>query len=189
MFQTNAEILSVIGHFAVIGFFLGVFYDIIRIIRIILGTGKVFTVVTDIIAMLISGLVLIFFGVDTPTGKLRLIYILAAVFGMTVYLITIGKITVYPARLAGKLVKFIKSLLIKYIIKPICNFFCFLKQKSTAFFVEIQQKSKKYQEKLRLGLKKTPSVVYNDNINKMSELCQIGGEERNVIKAKVRKKS
>ncbi len=189
MFQTNAEFLSVIGQFAVIGFFLGIFYDIIRLFRIVFGMGKVFTFITDVLAMLLSGLVLIFFGVDTPTGKLRLLYILAAAFGMVLYLITIGKITVYPARLAGKLIGFIKSLFGKYIIRPICKFFSFIKQKLTAFFVELQQKNKNYQEKLRIGLKKTPSVLYNSNNNKMSKLCQNGGEERNVIKAKVRKKA
>lgn len=189
MFQTDAEFLSVIGQFAVAGFFLGVFYDIIRIIRIVLGTGKVFAFITDVLAMLLSGLVLIFFGIDTPTGKLRPIYMLAAAFGMAVYLITIGKITVYPARLAGRLVGFIKSLFRKYIIHPICNFFSLIRQKSTAFFVELLQKNRNYQEKLRIGLKKTPSVLYNKNNNKMSKLCQNGGEERNVIKAKVRKKA
>ncbi len=189
MFQTNAEFLSVIGHFAVIGFFLGIIYDLVRIVRIIFSTGKIIGFVTDFFTMLFSGLVLALFAIDTPTGKLRLIYIIAAVFGMTLYLITIGKITVYPARFAGKLVGFIKRLLRKYIIKPMYNCFGFLKQKSTALFVELQQKNRKYKEKLRFGLKKTPSLLYNKNNNKMSKLCQNGGEERNVIKAKVRKKA
>lgn len=189
MFQTNAEFLAVMGQFAVTGFFLGIFYDIIRSFRTIFSTGKVFAFITDFLAMIISGLVLIFFGVDTPTGKLRLLYILSAVFGMTFYLITIGKITVYPARLAGRFVKFIKSLFRKYIAVPIYNLLCSIKQKLTAIFVELQQKNRKYQENLRFGLKKTPLLLYNKNNNKMSKVCQNGGEERNVIKAKIRKKA
>ena len=46
-----------------------------------------------------------------------------------------------------------------------------------------------YKEKSDFGLKKGLSLLYNKNNNKMSKLCQNGGEERNVIKAKIRKKA
>ncbi len=189
MFQTNSEFLSVIGEFAFTGFFLGILYDIIRCFRTAFMTGKVFAFITDFIVMLVSGFVLFYSSIDTPTGDLRLIYVLAAVFGMAIYLITIGKITVYPARLAGKLIAFIKKGIKRFIIKPACNFFVFLKQKLTAHFGELRQKMKKKQENSHFGLKKTPPLLYNNDNNKMSKLCQIGGEERNVIKAKIRKKA
>lgn len=189
MFQTDSQLLGIIGQFAVTGFILGFFYDTVRCFRIIFGTGRIFAFITDFFATVISGFVLFYSAIDTPTGNLRLIYVLAAVFGMALYLITIGKITVYPAKLIGKLVSFIKNTIKKFIIKPICNFFVSLKQKLTAYFSELHQKTKKKQENSHFGLKKTPPLLYNSNNNKMSKLCQIGGEERNVIKAKIRKKA
>lgn len=189
MFQTNSEFLGVIGQFAAIGFVLGFLYDIIRFIRKALGTGRIFAFITDFFAMLFSGLVLLYFAIDTPTGTLRPIFAVSALFGMTVYLITIGKITGLIAGLTGRFISFIKAKIRKYILKPISERFVFLKQKLTGLFGELHQKMKIYREKSHFGLKKAPSVLYNRDNNKMSELCQIGGEERNVIKAKVRKKA
>lgn len=189
MFQTNSEFLAVIGQFAVIGFVLGFLYDIVRFFRKALGTGRILAFITDFFAMIISGLVLLFFAIDTPTGNIRLIYVLAAAFGMVFFLITIGKITGFIAGLTSRFFAFIKGRLRKYVFKPISDCFVSLKQKLTALFGELHQKMKIYKEKSHFGLKKAPSVLYNKNNNKMSELCQIGGEERNVIKAKVRKKA
>lgn len=188
MFLTNAQMLSVIGDFAVIGFILGFLYDILRFFRKALGLGRVFVFITDFLSMIFIGLVLLFFALDTPTGNLRLIFILAAVFGITLYLITIGKITGFLAMITGNFFTYLKKKLKKYVINPIIRRFVFLKQKLTAFFGELHQKMKISKEKSHFGLKKQPTVLYNKNNSKMSELYQNGGEERNVIKAKIRKK-
>ena len=64
MFQTNSQILAIIGDFAVIGFILGFLYDIVRFFRKALGLGRIFTFVTDFLSMIFSGLVLLFFALD-----------------------------------------------------------------------------------------------------------------------------
>lgn len=189
MFQSDTQILQLVGQFAITGFFLGMFYDVIRCFRIAFDSGKVFTFITDFLAVVISGYVLFFTAIDTPTGDLRLMYVISAVFGMAVYLITIGKITVYPARLLSKLITLIKRTIGKLILKPLFSGFVSLKQKLISHFGELRQKMKKKQENSHFGLKKSPPLLYNSNNNKMSKLCQIGGEERNVIKAKIRKKA
>ncbi len=189
MFQTNSQILAIIGDFAVIGFILGFLYDIVRFFRKALGLGRIFTFVTDFLSMIFSGLVLLFFALDTPTGSIRLIYVLAAVFGMVIYLITIGKITGFLALMLANFFTHLKKKLRQYIVTPILKRFVFLKQKLTAFFGELHQKMKIYKEKSHFGLKKQPTVLYNKNNSKMSKLYQNGGEERNVIKAKIRKKA
>ena len=188
MFETNAQFLSVIGEFAVIGLFLGLFCDIFRFLGTALGLGKIYDFISGFFAMIISGLALLFFSLDTPTGKVRIIYVIAAAVGIAFYMITIGKITKLIAKLAGKLLTIFKQQTKSLIYNPIIRILSAFKQKLTSFFVEIHQKTKKYTEKSHLGLKKSSSMMYNRN-DKIRKLYPNGGEERNVIKAKVRKKA
>ena len=188
MFETNAQFLSVIGDFAVVGFFLGILYDIVRFFRTALGTGKIFRFISDFVIMIISGLIVFYHSLDTPTGNIRIIYVFAATAGMVFYLITIGKITAFIARLLGRLISLLKTKIKSTLYKPVISTFNLIKQKLTSFFSEIRQKMLIYKEKSHFCLKKTPSMMYNKN-NKISELYPNGGEERNVIKAKVRKKA
>ncbi|MBQ8884278.1 MAG: spore cortex biosynthesis protein YabQ [Oscillospiraceae bacterium] len=189
MFLTDAQLLNIIGQFAVIGLVLGFLYDILRFIRITFSSGRVFTFITDFFSMIFNGLVLLYFAIDTPTGNLRLIYVIAAVFGMVLYLITIGRITGFLAGFTNKFVTMLKRKTKAIILKPINKFYIFIKQKSTRLFGELHQKINIYKEKSVFGLKKAPILLYNEDNNKMSKLCQNGGEERNVIKAKIRKKA
>lgn len=189
MFYTDSEILEIIGQFAVTGIVLGLLYDALRFIRIALNTGTVFIFITDFFAMVFNGLVLMYLSFNTPTGSLRLIYVVSAVFGMILYLVTIGKFTTFLASISAKVISFLKRRINIYILKPIFNRFGFIKQKLTAVFGELHQKMKNYKEKSDFGLKKTATMLYNKNNNKMSILSQNGGEERNVIKAKIRKKA
>ena len=189
MFYTDSEILAIIGQFALSGIVLGFLYDILRFIRTAFATGAVFAFITDFFAMIFSGLVLMLLSVDTPTGRLRLIYILSAAFGMILYLITIGRLTAFLAGAVAKLVFCLRNSAKKFVFNPIYRFFRFIKQKSTSVFDRLHKKMKIYKEKSDFGLKKGLSLLYNKNNNKMSKLCQNGGEERNVIKAKIRKKA
>lgn len=189
MFYTDSEILAIIGQFALSGIVLGFLYDILRFIRTAFSVGNVFTFITDFFAMIFSGLVLMLLSVDTPTGRLRLIYVLSAVFGMVLYLITIGRLTAFLAGLASKFVFCLRNSAKKFIFNPLYRFFGFIRQKSTNVFDRLYKKIKIYKEKSDFGLKKGLSLLYNKNNNKMSKLCQNGGEERNVIKAKIRKKA
>lgn len=189
MFYTDSEILAIIGQFALSGIVLGFLYDILRFIRTAFSAGNVFTFITDFFAMIFSGLVLMLLSVDTPTGRLRLIYVLSAVFGMVLYLITIGRLTAFLAGLASKFVFCLRNSAKKFIFNPLYRFFGFIRQKSTNVFDRLYKKIKIYKEKSDFGLKKGLSLLYNKNNNKMSKLCQNGGEERNVIKAKIRKKA
>ena len=177
MFYTDSEILAIIGQFALSGIVLGFLYDILRFIRTAFATGAVFAFITDFFAMIFSGLVLM------------LIYIISAAFGMILYLITIGRLTAFLAGAVAKLVFCLRNSAKKFVFNPIYRFFRFIKQKSTSIFDRLHKKMKIYKEKSDFGLKKGLSLLYNKNNNKMSKLCQNGGEERNVIKAKIRKKA
>ena len=186
MFQTNEEFLTLLGEFAVTGVFIAVFCDAIRFLRTIAGGGKITVFITDLLMTVFSALFLLFASIETSSGSIRLYYILAAMLGMAVYFATIGVITGFISRFLAGIFAGFRRTLVKLIYNPIVKLFSFIKQKMLNVLVQLQQKTSKYKENLHFGLKKRTPLLYN---NKIGKLCTNGGEERNVIKAKVRKKA
>ena len=99
---------------------------------------------------------------------------------------TIGFITRFIAVLVAKAFSYLRKRLYSYIYNPIVARIGFIRQKLLNIFEQMHQKTLKYKENLHFGLKKHTAMMYN---NKIGKLCTNGGEERNVIKAKVRKKA
>ncbi len=186
MFQTSSEILSVMWSFVATGFFYGIFCDAVRFIRIALGGGKTALFVADLILSVLSAPILILASIEYGEGIMRMYYILSFSAGLWTYFLTIGFLTRHLAILAGKIVYHIKNMIKKLIYNPIVKLFGSIQQKMLNKFAQLHQKTAKSKENLQLSLKKHTAMLYN---NKIGKLCTNGGEEKNVIKAKVRKKA
>lgn len=186
MFLTNAEFLALLGQFAEAGFIIAVFWDIVRFIRIVMNGGKISVFISDFFLTVITLLVIMFLSIEWGGGRIRLLFFVSSVFGMVIYFYTIGVITKAIAGIINKLFLRLRKCIGRYIYKPVERFFELIKQKSLNIFAQIRQKMLKYVKKSDLGLKKHTSMLYN---NKIGKLCANGGEERNVIKAKIRKKA
>ncbi len=186
MFQTSSEFLAVMGKFAAAGVLLAVFCDGVRFIRIVLNGRKAAVFVTDFFLTVVSMLVIMIMSVEYGAGILRGYYIISTLFGMVLYFFTIGFITKAVAVFIGKLVFHLKRYLYNIIYNPFVTFFSSIQQKMLNVFEQLRQKTSKCIENLHFGLKKQAPMMYN---NKIGKLCANGGEERNVIKAKVRKKA
>lgn len=186
MFYSNAEFLSILGQFLAAGVVIAVFWDIFRCIGIVIGAGKILTFVIEFILTILTAIVIMLLSLEIGNGKLRLYYFLSAMLGMAVYFMTIGFITRFIAVLAGKLFSFLRKKLYSLVYNPIVTRISFIRQKMLNVFAQMHQKTLKHKENLHFGLKKHAAMMYN---NKIGKLCANGGEERNVIKAKVRKKA
>ncbi|MBQ8613205.1 MAG: hypothetical protein IJ416_03225 [Ruminiclostridium sp.] len=186
MFLTDTEFLWLLGEFLVTGVITAVFLDIIRILRIIAGAGKTAVFISDMLMTIIFAVVVMFTAIENGYGKLRIYYFAAAALGLLLYFFTIGMITRFIASFAGKFLRRAVKYVSGLICKPVFALFGSIKQKNVYFFVQLRQKISKRAENLQFGLKKHPPMMYN---NKIGKLYLKGGEERNVIKAKVRKKA
>ncbi len=186
MFQTNEEFLELMGEFASVGLFIAVFCDAVRFLRTVTGAGKVAVFITDFLMTVISSLFILFASIETSSGSIRIYYLLAVLFSMAVYFTTVGVITGFIARLLAKLLLRVRRVAVRFMYNPVVRIFILIKQKMFNVLVQLQQKTSKYKENLHFGLKKRTPMLYN---NKIGKLCTNGGEERNVIKAKVRKKA
>lgn len=186
MFETTHDVLAQLGQFALIGFFLGLVYDLFRILRIMFRHPKLLVNIEDIIFMPFAAFVLFCFSVEIGLGAFRLYYLLSALFGAAVYHFTLGYLTRFAAELIRKILFTVLRLMNKIVLKPLKKIFRAIQQKASPLFGTICRKSKKIAEKVRLPLKRRRDIVYNNSISNMGE---VGGEERSVIKAKVRKKA
>lgn len=186
MFETTHDVLTQLGQFALVGFFLGLLYDFFRILRILFRHPKLLVNIEDIVFMPFAAFVLFCFSVEIGLGAFRLYYLLSALFGAAVYHFTFGYLTRFAAELIRKILFAAAKIANKIILKPLKKVFGAIYLKIRSIFGAICRKSKKVAEKVRMPLKRRREMVYNNSISNMGE---VGGEERSVIKAKVRKKA
>ena len=97
-----------IACFCVCGALLGVLYEPLRILRLIIPHHSFITGVEDTVYLALCGVVLFGLSMETGNGNFRLSYLLAAFVGGVVYFLTVGR-----------LIKIIYSAMIKIVFKAV----------------------------------------------------------------------
>lgn len=185
----TTEILNLISRFVFIGFILGFLYDIGRIIKYSFNLKKVFSFFHDFVFTFISGIVIFAFSVEPGDGGVRFFYIISALVGFTLYILSLGFVTKLMAKTLYKLNKRIYIAIRKAFCTLIDIISKTIYPKFYTFFVKIRQKKSELSEKCKIHLKKSIDMVYNNDKSKIGKLSENGGENRNVVKAKVKKSS
>ena len=183
MFETTEVILSMTGIYLVVGFALGVLYNIFRFCRKLFPRAKMLSAVLDLIFTVLSGIVLFIFSAAYGRGYFRLYYVAAAAIGFAANMLTLGFIVPPLARLFRRVFCRLSRCVSGYITKIIS----FIRQKATVVFIKIGEKLTKIAKKCKIHLKKYNKMVYNNNDHKIGKVYGKGGETGNAIKAKVRK--
>lgn len=185
MFESFSESLGLFGIYTIMGLVFGFVYYLGSFIRTGFGLNKVVERIGDCLFILICGLIVFLYSVTIGTGTIRLYYLFALALGFSIYSVTLGRLTVLLANGFRRVVLRVRGVVFSAflkITKPILL-------KIRVLFVDIQQKLSKFKEKRKIYLKNDTDLVYNVNINKMGKIVGEGGENRNVIKAKVSKNS
>lgn len=147
------------------GFLLGCYYDVFRVIRLVMHSGKRWIFVQDMLFFLSSAVLTFLFSLAVMEGRLRSYLFVGELVGFVAYYFTIGKIVM---RFAGRVVavvvkvwngfwravfapfRFAGRLLGRCLRRPLA----FL----SAFFRKIGEKALQL---LKKGLKHGPSLLYN----------------------------
>lgn len=101
--QTTAFLWSI-----ALGVFLGIFYGLLKIIRISASSGKALTVSLDIIFMLVSALSLFMLSLAYLLGFVRIYMFLGSLIGFLLYRITFGAAF---SKLCTPIIRFVKKTL------------------------------------------------------------------------------
>ncbi len=183
MFETTEVILQMIQIYLVIGFSLGILYNVFRFFIVAFPGFRFLNAFFDILFSLIAGIVLFVFSAAYGMGYFRLYYVFAAALGFLINMLTLGFAVPPSARVFGRVTRRLYGLLRAEIGKLIS----FIRQKSTVVFIKISENITKINEKCKIHLKKHNTMMYNINDHRIGDYYEKGGETGNVIKAKVRK--
>lgn len=183
MFESLETALGMIGMYAAVGFCLAVIYNVLRFFRLAFPKYRKTAAVFDFLFAVTAGLVLFAFSVPYGTGFFRLYYVAAAAFGFALNMVSVGMIVPPLARFFGRAAGWILQKLKSILAVPV-RFIC---DKSILYGAKLTKYISKLHEKCKMHLQKHRRLLYNKNNHKIGEVHPKGGENRNAIKAKVRK--
>ncbi|MCL2639160.1 MAG: spore cortex biosynthesis protein YabQ [Oscillospiraceae bacterium] len=209
MFVEISESLSQLSSFTVLGFFFGVFYEVIRIIRLFKKQSDLAVSVTDFVFLSLAGLITFAYSMELGNGQFRWFYIAGAGFGGAIYFLTLGRLVSLASNFIVRCIKRAAALAVKcmkiiflfaknYIFAPlhkiICKFIQFLKTKIGYIYVFMKKKALNSSN----HLKSKARIVYNKRTERAAlkikartaEIINTSaGVHRNVIKGKIRRRT
>lgn len=134
-----------------VGFFMGVLYEVFRLIRLISPRGKILCFICDVLFMSLASLVSFILTVVINTGIVRWYILLGEVVGFFIYMRTIG-------RVSGAIFRLIRKVIAK-ILWIIFTPFRLLGRLCVKFFSKLMKKIKKFMKSL---LKNRKRILYNE---------------------------
>lgn len=153
------------------GLIIGILYDLVRTIRLIITPSKIVLYITDFLFILFAALATFLFCLTVTNGEVRWYILFGEIIGFFVYYFTFGVLAV---RLTARIVRFVRKLFLKIIhivFTPFRRLFAFLRQIFTHFVEKIQKKSKKTVKKSKFHLQIGKAMLYNLN-DRMRLFCE-----------------
>ena len=183
--NVETPLITQFAYFALCGVFLGLGYEVLRILRACVPHCSFVVGIEDTLYLALCGLILFGFSMEIGSGRFRLFYLVFALLGAVLYYFTAGKLIRLVYLWIIKAVKFVLKSLYKVICRPVAKLFVFIAHKCSVPFVKIHKNflsaSEKYRKRLQLHIQ----MMYN-NKNDLSE--GNGNVDRKApIKAKIKK--
>lgn len=139
-----------------IGALFGAVYDFFRIVRIIKRHHKTVIFIEDFLFVLFCGFWYFVFSTDLARGQIRLFTFIGIIIGFTVYLMTVGSITVRFASVIKSIYDRIENWLKHKIFTPIYTNF---KRKFVQNYISFIKREKSRKKDLKVS----ENVVYNED--------------------------
>lgn len=150
-YETKLFLLSFL-----IGALFGAVYDFFRIVRIIKRHHKTVIFIEDFLFVLFCGFWYFVFSTDLARGQIRLFTFIGIIIGFTVYLMTVGSITVRFASVIKSIYDRIENWLKHKIFTPIYTNF---KRKFVQNYISFIKREKSRKKDLKVS----ENVVYNED--------------------------
>ncbi|MBS5343438.1 MAG: spore cortex biosynthesis protein YabQ [Clostridium sp.] len=156
----SSQLLS-LGISVLVGLALAVVYDGFRVTRILFRTGKIAMYVQDILYGIAAAFATFLLALAVNYGEIRFYIIGGELIGMTVYFLTLGRITVRIAKWVHRICVKIALWLKIHVSEPIKRFYE-KKKVAIALKNDKNKKRKKNSERnIENPLKPAPDIVYN----------------------------
>lgn len=148
--------------FTLDGIFIGIIFDLFRVLRKTFKTKDFVTYIEDICFWIITGIIIIYSMYTYCDGELRLFMVLGLAIGVSVYILTVSK---YIVKISVSIINIIKKIVEiplkiiykatnKIIFRPLLIFLCKIRGKFAKLFNKVQKKLKKINIKRGIFVKK-----------------------------------
>lgn len=145
----------------VMGVFFGLLYEVFRISRIAFNLSKLAIAIEDFVFLMLCAIGVFAFSIEYGNGMIRLFFVIGALLGAILYLLTVGRLIFAASRGIIFAIKSFFSFIYRILIHPIIRFIVFLYQKLRSMFSHIGDFFKKICNKSKFDLKHNPKVLYN----------------------------
>lgn len=141
---------------------LGVFYDIFRTVRLVFRHGSILVAAEDIIFLAVYCIFLSAFASAAALGQVRGYFVIGNILGFSLYIATLGRLTV---KIMKKLINAAKAVM-SFIFKPFSLCFAFLCKKECVKFVGNSKVIVNSVKNVKKLLPKHSFMLYNKTENK-----------------------
>lgn len=162
------------------GFFLGIFYDLFRAVRMLFSNGKKAFFAADVLFALFAAFLTFLFTLTVTSGSIRGYVLFGEVLGFFVYYFSLG---VLFSRFFDKLVAFFRGFSLRVYRVVRLPFLRFGKWFADFFKKNVQKAQKKADfsvKKSKILLKNTNDLLYNQHVKLYSRGKRSCKDEREV---------
>lgn len=160
-FSVNEELI-LFGLSCAFGIIIGIFYDVLRTVRVIFPHNRWLVCIEDIAFLIAYCVFLSSFASAASRGELRFYFVIGNAIGFALYLATVGNIVISTMK---KLFFVVKKILF-VIFYPFIRCYVFISKKAGANFVGCSKIIVKCFKKIRNLLLKPYHLLYNKKENK-----------------------
>lgn len=161
-FFTVSEELWLFGISCLFGAVIGVAYDILRTLRLIVPHNSWLVGAEDILFLALYGVFIAAFSAAAARGELRAYFVIGNIIGFVLYIVTIGSVVIRTLR---KLFTVIGTAL-QWLFRPLKICYVFFRKKAAAKFVGNPKIIVKTVKKIKRVLLNKPEMMYNKKENK-----------------------
>lgn len=137
------------------GLLIGILYDVLRVVRLVLSFSKIATYITDFLFSLVSAVMTFLFCLSVTNGEVRSYILLGEFIGFFVFYISFGSVAVkFSEKSVRKIEKAIKRIL-HFIFSPFIKIFKVISLKFLNFRKKVRKKSKNPKEIVKNLLQKS----------------------------------
>ncbi len=163
-----------------LGFLMGIFYDVFRVIRLAVSKGKAVVVVFDLLYCICLGFITFIFFITVNEGEFRFYLIMGECIGFGVYYFSLGAVIFSKAELlVDKIKKCIKRIF-NFIFAPIKLVLLKIGSVFDKFLKKGRKRTKNFKNKSKFLLKVDKHLLYNLFVKKQNQVDDDISSEREV---------
>lgn len=153
-----------------LGFVMGFFYDLFRIVRLAISKKRAFIIIFDLLFCIFLCFVSFVFCMTVNEGQFRLYLLLGEAIGFAVYYFSLGVVVFTFGEKSVEVIKSCFKRIFKIIFFPFRWIFERLKVVFNKFFQFGRKSGKKLKNKSKILLKVNKHLLYNHNVKKQNQV-------------------